>query len=138
MKEIKFIAADLARENERQANEIDLKFDEVVNLKGGISGLEARVDQLQQELAAAHHETNRVRGEAERARTELAIALLRLEAMPRLETDLESVRVLYETERIARIAAERESAVAVAQKNSFAERLAEEKARSVTPLAHKV
>lgn len=135
LKEIKLIAADLARENERQANEIDLRIDDIVTLKSGISGLEARLDQLQQQLTEAHSEASRARGEAERARTELAIALLRLEAMPRLEADLDSMRVMYETERLARIAADRESAVAVAEKNGFAERLADEKARSGMPIA---
>ena len=135
LNEVKLIAADLARENERQANEIEQRDDEASTLKSGMSGLEARVDQLQKELTAAHHEANRVRDEAEKARTEVALALLRLEAMPRLDADLEAVRSLYEAERVARIAAERESAVAVAKANGFAERLADEKARNETSRA---
>ncbi|CAH2785543.1 MAG: hypothetical protein CBHOC_1867 [uncultured Caballeronia sp.] len=52
---------------------------------------------------------------AESARTELAKALLRLEMMPRLEKEIDSLRRQVETESSARVTAEQEAAVAAAK-----------------------
>lgn len=58
----------------------------------------------------ARDEAARERSGAELARTELAKAQLRLEAMPRLEADLVAVRDVLETERLARVTAEQAAA----------------------------
>jgi chromosome segregation ATPase len=123
------VAADLARENERQANELDEQAEAHGKLLDALASLQGRVDQLDKDLLAAHEETARERSEAEKARTDLAVALLRLEAMPRLEADLEAARAACDIERRARIAAEQAAAVATAQKDGLAERLTENKAR---------
>lgn len=123
------MTGDLARENERQALELDEHADVHSKLLDELATLQGRVSQLDSDLATAHGETTRQRNEAERARTELAVALLRLEAMPRLEADLLSSRGECDSERRARVGAEQSAAVATAQKEGLAERLAEDKAR---------
>lgn len=123
------IAGDLARENERQSNELDEQAEAHAKLMDTMASLQGRVDQLEADLATAHDETARERTGAEKARTELAVALLRLEAMPRLEADLDASRQACDNERQARITAEQAAAVATAQRDGLAERLAEEKAR---------
>ena len=130
--ESKQIAADLARENERLANGIEEQSAVVSELRNGIAGLQGRVGQLDRDLAAAQEDAARVRIEGEKARTDLALALLRLEPMARLEAELKSMKAECETERRGRIVAEQAAAVAIAQKESLAERLAEEKARNET------
>ena len=123
------IAGDMARENERQAIELEEQVDAHNKLLDGLASLQGRVDQLDKDLLVAHEETVRERSAAEQARTDLAVALLRLEAMPRLESDLEASRRDCEVERRARIVAEQEAAVANAQKDGLAERLSEAQAR---------
>ena len=123
------MTGDLARENERQANELEEQAEAHSKLLDGLASLQGRVDQLDKDLLAAHDETARERSEAEKARTDLAVALLRLEAMPRLEADLEASRGECDVERRARVAAEQAAAVAIAQKDGLAERLSEDKAR---------
>lgn len=62
------------------------------------------------EIAAANEATAKAQAEAEAARTEKAKTELRLEALPRLEADLERVRAELDQERQARVKAERELA----------------------------
>lgn len=66
-------------------------------------------------MAAARAETGRERQAAEAARTELAKAQLRLEAVPRIESDVARLRGEIEAERLARIEAERLAAVLTAK-----------------------
>ena len=133
----KQIAADLARENERLANGFEEQSTVVSELTDGIASLQGRVGQLDRDLAAAQEDAARVRIEAERARTDLALALLRLEPMARLEAELKAMKAECEAERRGRIVAEQAAAVAIAQKESLAERLVEEKARN-DPLSGRV
>lgn len=58
------------------------------------------------------------RAAAESARTDLAKALLRLEAMPRLEDDLNAAREALEKERVARVKADQEAAVVTAKSDA--------------------
>ncbi|WP_232484078.1 hypothetical protein [Burkholderia gladioli] len=78
---------------------------------------EGKATQLADDLDAAREEAAHERQAAEQARTELAKALLRLEAMPRLEADLAAVRAELDRERQARVAADQSVAVLAAQKD---------------------
>jgi len=126
-------ATDLATENERQADLIAAREDEIEALSIDKAEAEGKAGQLELDLAAARDEAARERQAAEQARTELAKALLRLEAMPRLEMDLTTVRGELERERQARIAAEQSAAVLEAQKADLSARL--EEARALTERA---
>ena len=95
-------AADLATENERQVLENDSQSEVIEVLRADVSKHEGRAGQLESDLVVARDEAARERSGAELARTELAKAQLRLEAMPRLEADLMAVRSDLEKERIAR------------------------------------
>jgi hypothetical protein len=66
----------------------------------------------------------RERKAAEAARTELAKSLLRLEAMPRLEADLASLRLELDKERQGRVVAEQQVAVLGAKLEAAIERSA--------------
>lgn len=116
-------AADLAVENERQAETIEKLDEQIVILNGERAAAEGKATQLAKDLEAAHAEANAERQAAEHARTELAKAQLRLEAMPRLEADLETARAETASERTARIEAERAAAVLQAQKDDLQSRL---------------
>lgn len=131
------MTGDLARENERQAIELEEQAEAHSKLLDGLASLQGRVDQLTKDLADAHDETARERAGAEQARTDLAVAILRLESMPRLESELEALKEECDLERRARAMSQQEAAVATAQRDDKAERLAEEKARS-TELAGKL
>jgi chromosome segregation ATPase len=84
---------------------------------------EGKAAQLAEDLASAKVDAGRERGAAEQARTELAKALLRLEAMPRLEADLAAARAELTQERAGRVSAEQQSAVLAAQKSDLEGRL---------------
>lgn len=108
-------AADLSTENERQVIENEAQFETIELLRAEVSIHQGRAGQLESDLAVARDEAARERSGAELARTELAKAQLRLEAMPRLEADLVAVRGVLETERDARVAAEQQAAVLAAK-----------------------
>lgn len=111
-------AADLALENERQLTQIEAQQADIEALQGERSSLEGRLEQMEADLAAAREEASRERQAAEAARTELAKAVLRLEAMPRLESDLAEVRNQYQQADLRRQEAERELAVARAERQA--------------------
>lgn len=123
-------AADLARENERQNSQLEENAALIVQLQEQLATAGGRAQQMETDLADAQERAARAQHEAESARTELAKAELRLEAMPRLESDLESVRVELQSERSARHAADQAAAVAAAQRDGLQERLDEAKARA--------
>lgn len=76
-------------------------------------------------IAAANEATAKAQAEAEAARTEKAKTELRLEALPRLEADLERVRVELENERQARVKAERELAACGAKNEGAVARISD-------------
>ncbi|MDN7664069.1 DNA-binding protein [Burkholderia cenocepacia] len=117
--------ADLAAENERQAELIAARDEELEALAIEKAEAEGKAGQLSADLDAARDEAARERHAAELARTELAKAQLRLEAMPRLETDLAAVRGELDAERHARVAAEQSAAVLAAQKDDLTARLSD-------------
>jgi hypothetical protein len=131
---------DLADDNERQANEIKKHLVTIAELEARLqqqlgvnSQLEKAVadakqqaeetrlaaekeidlarDEATREVETAKAETDRIRVEAEAARTELAKALLRLEALPRLEKESDQLREELRAEAERRHAAERDAAV---------------------------
>lgn len=119
------VAADLATENERQALAIEAQESTIFDLQGELAAQGGRLAQVEADLARARDESTRERQGAELARTELAKAYLRLEAMPRLESDLEAARAALEAERSARTDAEKQAAVAVEKAVGTEARLAD-------------
>jgi chromosome segregation ATPase len=118
-------AADLATENERQVLENDAQSEVIEALRAEVSKHQGRAGQLEADLVVARDEASRERSGAELARTELAKAQLRLEAMPRLEADLVAVRAVLDAERLARVAAEQSAAVMNAKLEASDRRAAE-------------
>lgn len=123
-------AADLATENERQVIENDAQAETIELLRSDVAAHQGRAGQLETDLTASRDEAVRERSGAELARTELAKAQLRLEAMPRLEADLVAVRATLDTERTARQQAEQAAAVLAAKLEAAERRATESDART--------
>nr|WP_315595512.1 DNA-binding protein [uncultured Cupriavidus sp.] len=113
--ELRQVNADLGLENEHQTNNIGELQAELAACQSDRAALAGRVQQLEADLEVARGEAEQERGAAERVRTDLAKALLRLEALPRLETELAAVRADLDRERAARVAADQAAAVANAK-----------------------
>ncbi len=122
-------ANDLAAENERQASQIETLETTVEDLQGEKATLAGRVAQLETDLASARDDAGRERQAAEAARTELAKAQLRLEAMPILERENERLQAALDAERTARTDAEKKAATAEAKAEGLADRLADAQER---------
>lgn len=123
-------ASDLATENERQIIENESQSETIELLRAEVSTHQGRAGQLESDLVVSRDEAARERSGAELARTELAKAQLRLEAMPRLEADLVGVRGVLEAERLARVAAEQAAAVLSAKLEATERRATEAQART--------
>lgn len=121
-------AADLATENERQAKKIEELLETIEARETANAKAAGVIEQLSGDLAGVRRQITTEMQAAETARTELAKALLRLEAMPRLEADLVELRAKLDGEHLARVAAEKAAAVAEAQKAGTDELLEEVKA----------
>ncbi|MEX3969729.1 DNA-binding protein [Paraburkholderia caribensis] len=107
--------ADLILESERQGLMIENLTASLERVHGEKAEMSGRLDQVVNERDAANHEAAAERQAAESARTELAKALLRLDAMPRLEKEIEELRGQLAAERAGRTEAEQEAAVAAAR-----------------------
>ena len=118
---------DLATESERQAETISAQVEQLAALAAEKAATEGKAGQLAADLDRARDDAARERQGAELARTELAKAQLRLEAMPRLEADLAAVRAELVEVRQARIAAEQAAAVLKAQHDDQLARLVDAK-----------
>lgn len=118
---------ELATENERQEDALTGLREQLDQVAAEKASAEGKAAQLTADLDGARDEAGRERQAAELARTELAKAQLRLEAMPRLEADLEAVRTELTKERSARVAAEQQAAVLAAQKTDLEGRLGDAK-----------
>lgn len=103
--------ADLAIENERQAAEMDELRNAAAALREELATQQGRLAQTQAELTHARSEAISEREQASQARSDLARALLRLEAVPRLETELATLRDELKAERLERNAASQQAAV---------------------------
>jgi hypothetical protein len=79
---------------------------------------------MESDLASAKEDADRERKASEAARIDLAKALLKLEAMQRLEADLNDLRVKLNKEHQARIQAEQQAAVLTAKLESVTDRAA--------------
>ncbi len=123
-------SADLAAENERQVTTIERQAADMELLAADKAAAEGKAGQLAVDLLSAKEDAARERQAAEHARTELAKAMLRLEAMPRMEADLAAIRTELGQERKARIDAEQQAAVLTAQKSDLDSRLADLKTSS--------
>lgn len=121
---------DLATENERQARAIEDKAEQLDAIAADKAAAQGRTAQLEADLEAAKGDAERVRQGAEHARTELAKAQLRLEAVPRLEQDLAAIQTALERERQARTDAQQAAAVLAAQMADLDARVAETRARA--------
>lgn len=119
---------DLIAECERQTSTVDFQARALESLQAERATLAGRVGQMESDLAIAKEEAALERQAAETARTETAKSLLRLEAMPRLEADIDRLQAELEKERAARVYAEQNAAVLAAKLE--AEITAEKKAES--------
>ena len=114
--------SDLITENERQEATIDAQATALDTLQAEKAGLAGRLAQVESDLARSEDESVSERQAAEQARTELAKALLRLEAVPRIEADVDRLRGELERERTAKVAAEQTAAVALAKLDAMIDR----------------
>lgn len=114
--------ADLAIENERQAAEIDERAHAEAAVRAEVATLQGRLAQTDEELARAKRETISEREQATEARIDSAKALLRLEAMPRIEADLATLREELKAESHGRTAATQHAAVLEAKLEAARER----------------
>lgn len=106
---------DLIAEAERLSlsiGNLEAALEQALVEKAGLSG---RLGQVEAERDAARQDATAERQAAESARTAQAQLALRLEAMLRLEKDLNDARQAAETERQARVGAEQAAAVAAAK-----------------------
>ena len=115
---------DLATENERQAANIDEKAQALTAVRAELATLQGKLGQMESDLASAKEDADRERKASEAARIDLAKALLKLEAMQRLEADLNDLRVKLNKEHQARIQAEQQAAVLTAKLESVTDRAA--------------
>lgn len=122
--------ADLIAENERQALTIEAQAESLDLCAEEKAAMAGKLGQMESELAAARDEALRERQAAEAARTDLAKAQLRLEAMPRLEAELERIREALAIEKDTRAKAEQEAAVARARLEEVKERYTQEKTQA--------
>lgn len=85
-------ADTIIAENERQAAEIEAQAGELAALQEQHAALVGRAQQIELDATRTAAELVAERQAAEAARVELAKAMLRLEAVPRIEAEIEKVR----------------------------------------------
>lgn len=131
---------DLIIECERQAATIDAQAQALEASLAAQAEQAGRMAQIDSDLTRATDDAMQERQSAEAARTELAKALLRLEAMPRLERELDTLRADLADERQARTAAEQAAAVAIAEHKAGERRAIElqERAERSEALVHEL
>ncbi|MFT3847852.1 MAG: DNA-binding protein [Propionivibrio sp.] len=113
---------DLIAENERQASTIDLQAEALRLAQEEKAEISGRLAQAERDLDHAHVEIKEERHAAEAARTELAKAQLRLEAVPHIEAEIERLRKELGAEHRARVEAEQKAAVAIAKLEGMTDR----------------
>lgn len=106
---------DLVAESERQTATLDARDKEIEGLRTECAELRGRLAQLTTELETSRAALDKQRHAAEAARTELARLELRMEAVPKLEAELERLQAAREEERSGRVAAEQGAAVSAAR-----------------------
>lgn len=122
---------DLIAESERQASTIELQAEALETVQAEKAELAGRLAQVESDLARATDDIGHERQAAEHARTELAKAELRLEALPRIEAEADRLRGELASERTAKVTAEQTAAVAGEKVAGLVARLADVQARVV-------
>lgn len=113
---------DLIAESERQASTIEIQAEALESTQAEKAELAGRLAQVESDLVKAGDDVAGERQAAEHARTELAKAQLRLEALPRIEAEADRLRGELEAERTAKVAAEQAAAVALAKLEGMTDR----------------
>lgn len=103
--------ADLIAESERLTRDLDAANDYAEKTLRERDEIRGRREQTEADLAECRNLLDEARTIAESERTERAKAELRLEAMPRLEDEIKSLRTTLDAERAAKVAAEQSAAV---------------------------
>lgn len=116
-------AATLADDNERLMAELDDLRAQLAQAASDKAAAEGWAAQLASELAVAREEVGVERAAAEKARTALAKAELRLESIGPLDGELRQARAERDAQREGRMEAERAVAVLNAQQEQHAERM---------------
>lgn len=116
--------ADLIAESERQAATIEAQATALEQTQADKAELQGKLGQMEVDLATARDEATRERQAAESARTELAKAQLRLDALPRIEAEANRLREGLDAERHARTEAEQNAAVLASKLDAAEKRLA--------------
>ena len=106
---------DLIAESERLAASLEREQTVVESQTEEKAELSGRLAQLSKDLDEAKATAAAEREAAEYARTEKAKCELRLEGVPRLETEIERLKAAFELERNAKVVAEQAAAVAQAR-----------------------
>ena len=123
--------SDLIAESERQASTIEIQAEALESVQAEKAQFAGRLAQVESDLTRAMDDIISERQAAEHARTELAKAQLRLEALPRIEAEADRLGNELEKERTAKVAAEQAAAVAAEKVAGLAARLADVQARVV-------
>ena len=129
---------DLIVENERQSSTIALQAEALELAQAENAQLAGRLVEVESQLTRCQEHDADERKAAETARTERAMALLRLQSLPRIEAEADHLRAEAERERNAKVAAEQVAAVAVAKLDAMTDRAnkAEAKAEEAEKKAH--
>ncbi len=124
---------DLIAESERLAAALEREQSTVESLQADKAELTGRLGQLTKDLDDVRAEAAAQREAAEHARTEKAKLELRLEGVPRLEAEIERLKVALESERSAKVVADQQAAVAQARLEKTEGQLKELVANNAVP-----
>ena len=119
----------LADDNESQSEQIDAQAARLDEIEATSQQQAGRITQLEADLSTAWQATERERGIAEQARQALAKAELRLEALPKVEAEVERLRAALDASQARATAAEQLAAVTAEKLSGVDARLTDALAR---------
>ena len=119
----------LADDNEAQAEQIEQQTARLDEIEATSQQQAGRIAQLESDLETAWQATERERGVAEQARQALAKAELRLEALPKVEAEVERLRAALEASQARATTAEQLAAVTAEKLAGVEARLADAQTR---------
>ena len=125
----------LAEDNEQQTEQIEQLAARLAEIEATGQQQAGRIGQLDADLLTAREATERERSIAEQARQALAKAELRLEALPKVEAEVDRLRQALEIERQARTVAEQSAAVLAEKLAGIERRVVDAEAREKTAVA---
>lgn len=128
--------ADLIAESERQASTIEAQAEALELAQAEKAELSGRLGQMESGLAKALEDAIQERKAAETARTELAKAQLKLEALPRIEAEADRLRNELDIERRGRVEAEQNAAVLQAKLDAEIEHRKKAETQLVNQVRH--